>query len=387
MARKPLPARFDIPALLKVPGRHRIGHGLSLHVRGGSALWTFQYRDKITRQGKSRTFGSPSPNATKVVSLTEARLLRDAFRMQLRTDVASVAPPPSVSSRTFSEALDGFLAGHAKTLKGGIDGKEGKAFLALHKLPLAKFPVAVITRSHVAKALTPWSGKPTCNKVRVKIETVIDYAKGHGFFVGDNPAAKGPLKNLITLKSNEAQHHPMMAWEKIPAFFAELEKIDTAASRALRFTLLTAVRPSEGRCPTWSEIKDSNGDGKGPVWAIPGKRMKGGKAHNVPLVPEVVALLGERGDDDALVFGKLDQRNVLALIKHHESTDGRPCNVHGLRSSFASWASEQRYPPELIEMAHAHVVGDAVQRAYQRSDKINERREMMTAWAKFTRGV
>jgi integrase len=403
MARKPLPDRFDIPALLKVPGRHRIGHGLSLHVRGGGALWTFQYRDKITRQGKSKTLGSPSPNATKVVSLTEARMLRDALRMQLRNSIAAAAMAPSapaaalVGSKTFSDVLDEYLVGHANNLKDGIDGKEGKKFLALHRLSLAKFPVAVITRSHVAKALAPWAGRPSCNAIRVKIETVMDYAIGHGFFVGDNPAAKGPLKNLVTLTSNgEVQHHPMMAWEQIPAFFRETAEIDTVASGALRFTLLTAARPSEGRCPTWSEIKDSNGDGKGPVWTIPAERMKGKKghkrAHNVPLVPAALALLAPRGDDDdALIFanpkgGELDQRDVLKLIKHHTSTDGRPCDVHGLRSSFASWASEMRYPPELIEMAHAHAVGDAVQRAYQRSDKINHRREMMEAWAKFATG-
>ncbi len=40
-------------------------------------------------------------------------------------------------------------------------------------------------------------------------------------------------------------------------------------------------------------------------------------------------------------------------------------------------------PPELIEMAYARAVGDAVRRAYQRSDKINHRREMMEAWAKY----
>jgi len=117
--------------------------------------------------------------------------------------------------------------------------------------------------------------------------------------------------------------------------------------------------------------------------------MKEGKQHDVPLAPEAIEVLGDRGD--GLIFSgpnrrELDQRKVLGLIKGRKSTDGRPCDVHGLRSSFASWASEMRYPPELIEMALSHAVGDAVQRAYQRSDKINHRREMMEAWAKFATG-
>jgi hypothetical protein len=38
-------------------------------------------------------------------------------------------------------------------------------------------------------------------------------------------------------------------------------------------------------------------------------------------------------------------------------------------------------------MALSHSVGDAVLRAYQRSDKINHRREMMEAWAAYCRGA
>jgi len=266
----------------------------------------------------------------------------------------------------------------APTAKGGIDGKEGTKFLALHKLSIAKFPVATITRSHVAATLAPWAGRPSCNAKRVKIETVMDFAKGHGLFVGDNPAEKGPLKTMIAMKTNGSQHHPMMDWHEVPSFFAELTAIDTPASKALRFILLTAARPTEGREAVWSEI------GNDDVWNVPPERMKEGKQHDVPLTPEVIAMLGERGD--GLIFGKLDQRKVLDLITGHKSTDGRPCDVHGLRSSFASWASEMRYPSELIEMALSHAIGDAVQRAYQRSDKIGQRRELMAAWGAYCRG-
>ncbi len=217
MARKSLPQRFDIAALLKVQGRHCIDYGLSLQVSGGSALWNFQWRDKLTRRGRSKVLGSASPNALNPISITEARRLRDDFRQQLRAGTVPVAA--ATSGKTFSATLDAYLAGHAKNLKGGIDGKEAAKFLALHKLTLAKYPIGAITRTHVAAALAPWAGRPSCNAIRTKIENVIDFAKGHNLFVGDNPADRAPLKTMIALKSAAAMHHPMMAWQQVPAAF------------------------------------------------------------------------------------------------------------------------------------------------------------------------
>lgn len=372
MARKNLPNRFDVAALLKIQGRHSIDHGLSLQVSGGSALWNFQWRDKLTRRGRSKVLGSAS-----IVSITEARRLRDAFRERIRTGTVPITA--ATSGKSFSAVLDAYIAGHAKNLKGGIDGKEGRKFTALHQLSIAKYPIGAITRTHVAAALAPWDGRASCDVIRGKIERVMDYAKGHGLFTGDNPAEKGPLQTMVALKSKTAaKHHPMLDWRAVPALFAELSAIDTPASRALRFTLLTAARPSEAREAVWSEI---NGD----VWTIPPDRMKEAKLHTVPLAPAALDILGARGD--GLIFGKIDRRKVVALIKHRMSTDGRPCDVHGLRSSFFSWASEMRYSADLAEMALSHAVGDSVRRAYDRSDKINERREMMEAWAKFAMRV
>ena len=62
---------------------------------------------------------------------------------------------------------------------------------------------------------------------------------------------------------------------------------------------------------------------------------------------------------------------------------GLKADVHGFRSTLSTWATEQGYPSELAEMALSHAVGDAVERAYQRSTRVNARRELMKAWADF----
>jgi integrase len=44
--------------------------------------------------------------------------------------------------------------------------------------------------------------------------------------------------------------------------------------------------------------------------------------------------------------------------------------VHGFRSSFREWCGElSTYPREVAEAALAHVVGDATERAYRRSER------------------
>jgi integrase len=70
--------------------------------------------------------------------------------------------------------------------------------------------------------------------------------------------------------------------------------------------------------------------------------------------------------------GYLDQRS------------GKPTVPHGLRSTFRDWAAERTsYSREMAEMALAHFIGSAVERAYRRSDMLEKRRDLMEDWARF----
>ena len=61
---------------------------------------------------------------------------------------------------------------------------------------------------------------------------------------------------------------------------------------------------------------------------------------------------------------------------------------HGFRSSFRDWAAEQTDAPHAVmEAALAHVVPNAAERAYARSDLFERRRELMERWAGYVTGV
>ena len=115
--------------------------------------------------------------------------------------------------------------------------------------------------------------------------------------------------------------------------------------------------------------------------------MKGNIEHRVPLTPEALAVLrGVQGLDDVFVFP--GQRRAMPLTKTAledlMSRMGRDVTMHGFRSTFRDWCAERTsFPREIAELSPAHSVGDAVERAYRRSDLFDKLRQLMSAWGRF----
>ncbi len=58
--------------------------------------------------------------------------------------------------------------------------------------------------------------------------------------------------------------------------------------------------------------------------------------------------------------------------------------VHGFRSTFRDWATEQtNYPRDLCEMALAHTIKDKAEAAYRRGDMIQKRFNLVNDWLKY----
>ena len=112
------------------------------------------------------------------------------------------------------------------------------------------------------------------------------------------------------------------------------------------------------------------------VWTIPANRMKARKPHRVPLsdrVAEIVAEMKRVAISD-FVFPAAREFRPLAdttLSRAIATVDGGDFTVHGFRSSFRDWVSEETsFQREVAEAALAHTVGDAVEQAYRRGDAL-----------------
>ena len=119
--------------------------------------------------------------------------------------------------------------------------------------------------------------------------------------------------------------------------------------------------------------------------------MKAGKEHRVPLSDRVIAILGKPAAPDDFVFsgGKPGRPlSNMAMLKLLQRMGLRTVNggvtVHGFRSTFMDWATEQTtFPAEMRDLALAHTLSDKVEAAYRRGDMFERRRELMAAWAQF----
>ena len=77
----------------------------------------------------------------------------------------------------------------------------------------------------------------------------------------------------------------------------------------------------------------------------------------------------------------LSDMALLALLRRMGRDD---ITVHGFRSSFRDWVSEETtFQSEVAEMALAHTIENKVEAVYRRGDLFEKRRELMDAWAQY----
>lgn len=369
------------------PGRYGDGGGLYLVVSpSGARKWVYRF----TYAGRATEAGLGS---AEVVSLAEAR--RKAHEARRLLDAGE---NPIVAKRqaalinagipTFGAVADALVKAKESEWRNEKHKAQWRTSLTDFAAPLSGLPVDKIDTAAVLSVLKPlWQAKPeTASQLRGRIEAVLDAAKAQGYRSGENPAAwRGHLAHLLPKRGKLARgHHAAMDYRDVPAFVAKLRECDTIAAMALEFCILTAARSGEVYGARWSEI-----DMTAKVWNLPAARMKAGREHRIPISNGSVSILetlalAKTGD---YVFpsprgnGPLSHvamAKVMRRLKIYGPT------VHGFRSAFRDWAgNETHFAREVAEAALAHVIGDAAERAYRRSDALEKRRALMDAWSDF----
>ena len=368
-------------------GRHRDGSvaGLYLQISDrGAKSWVLRY----VLGGAEHMMGLGSAS---VFTLQQAReRARDARRLLTdgKDPLAARQAAKAVPRITFAQASEDYFDQNERRWKSAVHRGQFLSSLKEHAFPvLGTVDVAQIETGDVLRALDRiWQTKPvTADRVRRRIENVIDWAVVRGFRKeGANPAKwKGHLRNVLPgpRKVAPVRHFAALPFAEIPAFMADLRRIEGVPARALEFTVLTAARTGETLGARWDEIA-------GNVWTVPAERMKKiGQEHRVPLSTAALAILEAlpRETNNPFIFigikvPRLSGEVMLRVLKRLK----RDVTVHGLRSTFRDWAADRTsFPRELAEHALSHSVGDAVERSYRRGDALDKRRRLMEAWAKF----
>lgn len=370
---------------VKKPGRISDGGGLFLRVKPSSLAksWSFMW----TRDGDRKELGlGPFPE----VSLAHAREIASEYRTLIAKGGDPAAERAKASEPTFAECADAYI----KSMETGWSNPKhrqqwrqtlGKDYCR----EISATPVSEITLADVLAVLKPiWTDKPeTASRIRGRIERVLNYAKAHGWRVGENPALwRGNLDNVLPKrdKRKTVKHHAAMPYGDVPAFIEKIRQREAVSARALEFLILTAARTGEVIGARWSEV-----DFDKAVWTIPAKRMKLRREHQVPLTNQALDLLRplyEARVSDWVFPGLKDNRPLSnmamqLLLRRIKATD---FTVHGFRSSFRDWAGDEtNHPREVAEGCLAHLIGNETERSYRRRDAIEKRRQLLIAWANY----
>src|SRR3954465_6002998 len=231
------------------PGRHGDGRGLYLQVIGGSKTWVLRYE----HQKRERWMGLGS---VEFVTLAQAREQASELRRKLKHEKidplehrrAAVvgARIAALTGATFEQVARRGIEMKTSEWRGDGSRREWLSTLERYAFPvLGRLPVSAIDAVLVHRVLEPiWSTKPHVGqRLRERIEAVMDYAKAMKLRSGENPALWRDNLDTMLPKANRTsrKHHPALPYAEVPGLMTELRTLSGLAARALEFTILTAA--------------------------------------------------------------------------------------------------------------------------------------------------
>lgn len=369
------------------PGKYSDGAGLWLYKRSdGGGQWFL----RVTVHGRRREMGLGSAID---VSLKEARATADKWRAFARQGIDPIKErerqgrEAAKADHTLATVAEEAFEARKAELRD--DGRAGRWFtpLKLHILPkLGAIPVEEIDQRDIKNALTPiWHTKAdTAQKALNRLGITLRYAAAMGLDV--DMQATDKARALLGKSRHVIKNIPSLPWQEVPGFYESLDE-GTITQLALRLLILTGLRSKPIRFCRLDEI---NGD----VWTVPAENMKSLKGHEsdfrVPLSSEALRVIEQAMPFERGGFLFPSQRKGVisdATMSRFMERSGMDARPHGFRSSFRTWCAEATDTPEQVaEAALAHVSGSKVQRAYRRTDFLEQRRALMERWADHVTG-
>jgi integrase len=396
---------------IKTAGAGRYGDGDGLHLEvseTGRRTWILRFQ----LNGVRRDMGLGSYPA---VTLAEARMAAADARKQIAQDVDPVAARAAARKAakpipTFEDIAKIVIEeAKQKSTNEKVKYQWERHLCEAYSGPLLKRPVNEITTVDIVAVLKPiWNTKPeVARKLYPAIRRVFEYARirlrdDHGVAMPDNPARWADLKAMGFEPPAQLTRgsHPSLPHERLAAFLVDLRARDAIAARALEFLILTNVRTDAVLKVKWAEFDLDQG-----IWSVPLANLKDRRfrkdGFRVPLSTRAIEIAREMerikvsdyvfpGQAPGKPFSNmallvlLKRMNAAATEKWLDPSDKRPITAHGFRATFRTWAEEATgFPHAVIEEAMGHKVGGQVERAYRRTDVLEKRRELMTAWANY----
>lgn len=362
------------------------GQGLYLEIKpNGSKLWRLKYRF----DGKEMvplSFG-PYPELT----LVAARKKRAEARQLV---LEGIDPGEQKKANKLAQTITGLTfetlarEWHAyrspRWAKSTAD--KAAAYMESDLLPaLGHRPAKAITRPELVALIRKIESRGAHNvakKTRQWLSQIFRFGLAQGS-VEANPATD---LDVIAAHAPATRHHPHVTFADLPELLGKIEaaNINVLTRHAVRLLVLTAVRPGELRAAPWAEF-----DLDAATWTIPKERMKARRDHQVPLPRQAVAILRQlqevTGQYDLLFAGRNNtsrpmSENTVNKALADVGYKGRQTG-HGFRHLLSTELNGRGYNRDWIERQLAHGDDDEIRDTYNHATYLEQRRDMMQAWA------
>lgn len=361
------------------------GGGLYLKIKpNGSKNWVFRYTRPLTGGVTNMGLGTyPS------VSLADARKTAEEAR-----ELKAQGIDPQLFRRekranerhTFTNVCEEWFEIKRNNVTPDFADDIWRS-LELHILPkLGNLPVSKITAPLAIEVLQAPKNRgnlETVRRVIGRMNEVMTYAVNVGLILAN------PLVGIKAAFNNpKVKNQPTIHPSELPQFMVDLmdANIQLTTRLLIEFQLHSMTRPNEAAKAKWEEINLET-----KVWTIPAAKMKKGRDHAIPLSLEVIDIL-ERlqsmSGDSMYVFPSLRSKS------HHLNTQTantalkrmgyKDClTSHGLRSIASTALYDHGFESDLVELALSHSIGTQTREAYDRSQQLERRREMMQWWSSY----
>lgn len=377
--------------------------GLYLDVRPTAKSWRYRYRfagkENIYTLGRYPEMGRDEAREALIAVRKMLAAGKDPSQERKLERIRAVHQ----NAQTFRAIFDEWVAARtwAATTK-----SNRLAQIEYHVLPyLGPLPVREITPMHVLDVLRRAekpgksvkkegrgarirdTGSPNvARRLRHYIASVFNVAIATGR-ADSNPA--GSLREVLTPALRTAHKTPLRP-KQVGDFLRALDTYRGDPKTVLAFRLLwwSMLRPGEVVAAHWDEF-----DLNAATWTIPRARMKNKNPqlppHVVPLPQQAVErLAGWKAFTGGIgyLFPHRDKSNQPMIAGTLAKVHGRlgldfPYSPHATRTTASTHLNQMGHRYDAIEKQLDHEDRDAIRRAYNRADYLEERRLMMQQWA------
>lgn len=393
--RKPVMARITRPLtnneILKAKPQEKDftlhdGDGLFLLIKtSGKKLWRFRYQRPNSSSRTNLSLGS-----YPALTLAVARQIRDQYLTLLAQRIDPQKQQEEVSEQRQIEldSIFSVVAGKWFLLKSKsvTEDYAKDIWRSLEKdiIPtIGEIPVQALKARTIVEALEPIKARGALETVRrlvQRINEIMIYAVNTGL-IDTNPASGVGM----AFEKPKKQNMPTLRPEELPKLMHSLSmsNLSVPTRCLIEWQLLTLARPSEASGARWKEI-----DLDTKIWTIPAERMKAKIEHTVPLSSQALNILDVMrpisSQRDHIFPSRNDPKQPMNSQTANAALKrlgyGGKLVAHGLRSIASTAMNEAGFNPDIIEAALSHKHKNEVRRAYNRSNYLKHRIELMEWW-------